>query len=57
MIIIFLGLLSELPTPTSLDKKVQSFWNRAFPSFGHEHGKGILGLLILLIGSFELAQK
>ncbi|KAK4706163.1 hypothetical protein P7C70_g8, partial [Phenoliferia sp. Uapishka_3] len=49
--------ISELPLPSPLDGWAQSVWEYAIPAFGQSRGVGVVGFIMLLLGSLGLSQN
>lgn len=57
VLVLLLCLFSELPLPEPLNLWIQQGWEYAFKPFGHESGVGVLGALMLWIGSAVLGRR
>lgn len=49
--------MSDLPLPDRAHSAVQRFWAFSIPSFSEERGVGTVGILMAMIGSFDLGQE
>lgn len=56
VIILLFSLVSEIPTPAKINRTLQTFWRKVFPSFGEEHGNGVMGVTMVLFGSWGLSN-
>ena len=50
-------VVSAAPMPPPWHAGVQQFWEATFPSYGERWGTQILGIVMLVFGSLELARK
>lgn len=55
--LVLLCLISEMPLPEPLYLWVQQGWEYAFKPFGEESGVGVLGAIMLWLGSQVLGRR
>lgn len=58
VVLVLLGSVgAAAPVPPPWQEGVRRFWEAAFPSYGERWGSQVLGLVMLVFGSLELAKE